>query len=83
MNGRTITRPQTRRKLHFGVPAIIVPDEASNKPDYDHLPGVDDPLGAREQRRHTAGGQDQQQHSSHASSMGVLPDLCQAAPLLK
>ena len=48
MNGGTITRPQTRRKLHFGVPAIVVPDEASNKPDHNHLgDGIDDSLASR------------------------------------
>jgi hypothetical protein len=66
-------------KFHLGVLRVIVPDEASDEPDHDHFPAaVDDLLAAQAERRHATDGEEKGQHFSHASSMGVRPNLCQA-----
>lgn len=74
-----ITFAQTRSKFHLGVFRIIMPYKASNKPHHNHLPGaVDPPLAGQAQGRQAAGGEEKQQHLSHASSMGVPGNPCQA-----
>ena len=52
---RPITFAQMRSKFHLGVFRIVVPDEASNKPHYNRLPGaVGHPLAAQAQGRQAA-----------------------------
>ena len=76
---RAITLAQMRSKLHFGVLRIIVPDEASNKPHHNRLPGaIGHPLAAQAQGRQATGGEEKQQQFSHSSSMGVPANPCQA-----
>ena len=74
-----ITFAQMRSKFDLGVFRIVVPDEASNKPHHNRLPGaIGHPLAAQAQGRQATGGEEKQQHLSHASSMGVPANPCQA-----
>jgi hypothetical protein len=60
---RAIPFAQMRSKFHLGVLGIIVPDEAPNKPHYDHFPGaiddaIDHLLATQAQRRHATRGEE-------------------------
>ncbi len=79
-----ITFAQMRSKFHLGVFRIVVPDEASNKPHHNRLPGaIGHPLAAQAQGRQATGGEEKQQHSFSCQQHGRARQSMSSNALLK